>query len=164
MLKPVRAQVGDTLVEVLLCLAIVGLVLGAGYASSSRSMAGIRTAQERSEALKIAEGQLESLRGGTFTSLPTGIFCIREAAQVTDAEVQAAVSSIPTDPSADTYAGYHSDCRKGSGVQYHLAIFGSSAGVDQMQYQVAVRWDSLSGSVKNQVELYYILASPGGGP
>lgn len=60
---------GDTIVEVLIAIAIVGLVLASAYATSNRSTLNIQDAQERSEALKLAQSQIELMRTyGTFTA------------------------------------------------------------------------------------------------
>ncbi len=53
---------GDTLVEVMLALAIIGLVLGFSYATASRALRVGRFAQEQTEALKVAEAQVERLK------------------------------------------------------------------------------------------------------
>lgn len=55
-------QRGDTIVEVLLAMAVVGMVLGLAYGITNRSIAIGRSAQERSEALKLAETQVELLK------------------------------------------------------------------------------------------------------
>ncbi len=53
---------GDTIVEVMLSIAIIGMVLGASYATSTRALRAGRFAQEHTEALKLAESQLEKLK------------------------------------------------------------------------------------------------------
>lgn len=55
-------QAGDTIVEVLVALAVSSLVMGSAIASANQSLRGSQRAQERSEAQKIAEAQLEQLR------------------------------------------------------------------------------------------------------
>ena len=54
---------GDTIIEILLAIAVLSLVLSISYGLANRSSQAIRQAQERSEAQKIAEEQLELLRG-----------------------------------------------------------------------------------------------------
>lgn len=58
-----RPQNGDTIVEVLIALSVLALILVAGYSISTRSINGVRASQERSEALRVAESQLEQIRG-----------------------------------------------------------------------------------------------------
>jgi type II secretory pathway pseudopilin PulG len=55
-------QKGDTIIEVLIIMAIAGSALGAAYRITSQSSQKTRQAQERSEALQLAEEQLERLR------------------------------------------------------------------------------------------------------
>lgn len=53
---------GDTIIEVLLALAVLGVIIGGGYSIATRSLTGVQISQERNEATKVAEGQLESLK------------------------------------------------------------------------------------------------------
>ncbi|MCA9343581.1 hypothetical protein KC947_01350 [Candidatus Saccharibacteria bacterium] len=53
---------GDTIVEVMIALTVLMLIIGGGYSIATRSLNGVQVAQERSEATKIAEGQLEAIR------------------------------------------------------------------------------------------------------
>lgn len=55
-------QSGDTIIEVLLSIAILSMVLSVAYSLSNRSAQTTRQAQERAEALKLTEGQMERLR------------------------------------------------------------------------------------------------------
>jgi prepilin-type N-terminal cleavage/methylation domain-containing protein len=62
-------QKGDTIVEVLIALAISSLLIGGAMASANQTLLGSLRSQERGEALKIAESQLEYLRGTGFTAI-----------------------------------------------------------------------------------------------
>lgn len=53
---------GDTIVEVLLAIAIVTTVLGGAFLSVNRSFTAGRQSQERGEAIKYAQEQLEKLK------------------------------------------------------------------------------------------------------
>jgi prepilin-type N-terminal cleavage/methylation domain-containing protein len=55
-------QRGDTLVEVLICIAIVGAVIAGAYSLASRSLQEGVSAAEHSDAVKLAEGQIEALK------------------------------------------------------------------------------------------------------
>ncbi len=57
------ASRGDTIVEVLISIAIVSLVLAGAYVTTNRSLQATRGAQERAVALKLSESQLERLKG-----------------------------------------------------------------------------------------------------
>ncbi len=66
-------QRGDTLVEVLVAIAVVSLIMGGAYVTTNRSLLATRAAQERGNALKIAESQIEQLKGFVTTN-PDAIF------------------------------------------------------------------------------------------
>lgn len=74
-------QRGDTIVEVLIAIAVISLVLGGAYVTTNRSLRATRSAQERGNALKLVESQLEQLKGliatdGTAVYAATSPFCI----------------------------------------------------------------------------------------
>lgn len=60
-----RNQAGDTIVEVLICISVIGAVLLGAYAASSNSLRSLQDAQERTQAQKLVETQLERLRDAT---------------------------------------------------------------------------------------------------
>ena len=55
-------QIGDTMIEVLISMAIVSTILGGAYVASNKSLLSIRDAQEHVDALKLADGQVELLK------------------------------------------------------------------------------------------------------
>jgi type II secretory pathway pseudopilin PulG len=121
---------GDTIVEVLICLAIMGFTLGAAYSIANRSLLSIRDAQERGEATKYAEIQLERLRYIVYDKgqQPSGNFCIKD----------------------DFSTGAASACAKGiytPSIQYSAA----SGGI----YTITTSWQGIGGRNIEQVQLYY---------
>ena len=68
-----HAERGDTLVEVLVAIVIVASVIGGAYVVSNKSLQSTRSAQERQNALKLSESQLEQLKS-LIASDPTQIF------------------------------------------------------------------------------------------
>jgi len=63
MLKRLKLnQVGDTMVEVLISMAIVSMILGGAYVTSNKSTLSIRDAQEHVDALKLASAEIELLK------------------------------------------------------------------------------------------------------
>lgn len=67
-----RNEQGDTIVEVLISIAIVTLVLVAAYQTSIRSSAAVQSNQERIQAQHLVEAQIESLRAkGSLTGSST---------------------------------------------------------------------------------------------
>ncbi|MEI6755862.1 MAG: type II secretion system protein [bacterium] len=132
--KHKKSQAGDTIVEVLIALTILGLALSIAYATASRSLTAIRLANETSNATAIAKSQVEQIRSAA--SLPSSTFCfstanISEGDQIT--------ANIDTNP----------DCRL---TLYKVKIIPSS-GVDTGVYTVNITWDS-SGGTYNLNMLY----------
>jgi type II secretory pathway pseudopilin PulG len=55
-------KAGDTIIEVLLSLAVLGMVIGTSYAIASRSLKRAQQAQERTQATKLVEGQIDRIK------------------------------------------------------------------------------------------------------
>jgi type II secretory pathway pseudopilin PulG len=142
-----RQQRGDTIVEVLISIAVLSMVIGGAYSIVNSALRASRQAQERSEATKLAETQLESLKT-SLTGEPTpGVaFCISS----TGAVVQSFGSPSPTTLSftADNYAAYGTECKFG-GIPYHVFIVRNND-----VYTVNVRWNRIGGG-KEQVQMVY---------
>jgi prepilin-type N-terminal cleavage/methylation domain-containing protein len=97
-------QRGDTLVEVLISIAIISLVLGGAYVTTNRSLVASRDAQERGIALKLTEAHLERTKAlasavatPVFTTSTTSDFCIVGTAVLADSD-----ASCSVDPSGNT--------------------------------------------------------------
>ena len=82
-------QRGDTIVEVLISIAVVSLILGGAYVTTNNSLQGTRAAQERSDAVKVVESQLEAVKSmavgnptALFGAATTGTFCVVNGAPV----------------------------------------------------------------------------------
>ena len=78
-----RSQAGDTIVEVLISIAVVSVVLAGAFVVTNRSLQATRSSQERSIALKLAESQLEQIKGLSvsnpsliFNASTTSPFCL----------------------------------------------------------------------------------------
>lgn len=56
-----RQQRGDTIVEVMVVLAVLGLAIGIAYATAHRSLLNARQAQENSQATAAAQTQVERI-------------------------------------------------------------------------------------------------------
>jgi prepilin-type N-terminal cleavage/methylation domain-containing protein len=64
---------GDTIVEVLIAIAVISLILGGAYVTTNGSLRATRSAQERGNALKLVESQVEQLKG-LIASNPDAVF------------------------------------------------------------------------------------------
>lgn len=55
-------QKGDTIIEVLICMAIVSGSLATSYGIARKSLARVREAEERSQSVRLAEQQIERFK------------------------------------------------------------------------------------------------------
>jgi type II secretory pathway pseudopilin PulG len=89
MLKKLTAA-GDTIVEVMVVLAILGLAISIAYATANRSLLNARQAQENSRASELAQSQLERIyanasvndHGSPQYVYQTTPFCIDDSGNV----------------------------------------------------------------------------------
>lgn len=127
---------GDTIVEVLIAIAVVSSVLGGAFAVSSRALRGTRVSQERSEATKMVEGQLESLK--TVLDDPT------RADQVFSQTTPFCFSptlAIVTDTAS---------CRRGTENRYQLSIVRNGDA-----FSASAVWDKIGGGPQERVTIVY---------
>jgi Tfp pilus assembly protein PilE len=167
---------GDTIIEVMISVAVVGLVLGVSYGTASKSLKMGQEAQERGEALKIAESNLEELKyisqqpyaASTIFAQPAGQgFCI--ASVTSAAATLSTISGYNTNLASDNFASYvappSTNCRfDSSGAinttysRYNVAITyeGAVAAVPTTKdtFTITVRWDSLNGQ-REEVKSFY---------
>ena len=131
-IKHTNRQRGDTIVEVLIAIAVISLVLAGAYATVHKSTATMQDTQERGEAQKLVEGQIELLRNYytvKSASFPAaGVWCLGS-----DGGIKTGNGCVASGPAG-----------------YQLAI--STAGSNT--YQVSATWDSLIGNTSN-VTMYY---------
>lgn len=153
MIKLSKNSFGDTIVEVLIAITVLSMVLGSAYVLANRSLARVREAQEHSEALKLAEAQLEQLKqladnsgqdvnGDSIFDASTNNFC---TTYITS-----------PDPGYDIVPNSNAACRANSGVEYRISTRHTSSGRTHT-YLVNVTWDSLGGGSGNKVSLAYNL-------
>jgi prepilin-type N-terminal cleavage/methylation domain-containing protein len=146
-------QRGDTIIEVMLAIAVLGMVLAASYNIANRALMTGRYAQEQTEAVKQAESQLEKLKykaslvkpgdsvTGTIFDTASGstTFCIGD---------DSSLSKITS-----TNSSYDSVCKGRSGL-YALAINYSAT---NKTFIVTASWDSPivnNANVKVAYKLY----------
>jgi type II secretory pathway pseudopilin PulG len=143
-----QSQIGDTIIEVLLSMSVIGLVLGAAFGIANRSVSLGQEAQERSEALKIAESQLEIFKSEYFLSADLrnrsdlNSFCFDQSSVLQEA----------TDPECTTING------NGQDGLYSVSIIPPSIAEASKAYEIRVTWLKLgdnTASVNNNLSLYF---------
>lgn len=146
-------QRGDTIVEVLIAIAVVSSVLAITYSIMNRNISTLRDNQERSEASKLAQSQIERLKSAWGSADPAAFpgegntqpFCM--APDVTHGFENSAPATNMVD---DNFSEYPDVCIDGF---YHSAIRYNDT---HKSYIVTVRWDSVTG-VRAEVVMGYKL-------
>lgn len=159
---------GDTIVEVLIAIIVLSTVLVTAYALATRSLKENQQAQEHSQALKIAEGQLEALKAyndntGGQVNGANGGFCFDSTGKLIQGTFGSSEPSIARpDPKLTTASGgYPVDCTQSlaldgpcnasSGTCYYIGVRKDVSGD---QFIVTVRWDSIMKG-QDEVSLNY---------
>lgn len=164
----IHKQKGDTLVEVLISIAIVGGVLMGAYALASRSLQSGISAAEHSEAIQLAQGQVERLKyrerlssqdvWNNFT-IQNGHFCLDDAKDQNDPKWLPVNNDNPNNlvVTAGGNLGYNAKCVDPSTTPKYFINISTPptipAGTNPT-YQITVRWVAIGG---NQAEskIYY---------
>jgi Tfp pilus assembly protein PilV len=175
-----KIQNGDTIVEVLLAIAIAAFAIGLSYATAQRSLQQSITAREHNEALNIMENQIADLKirlqkttdPTTFTNnfASKHHFCLDDSGAdpvLTSSAWPALNNDGPNGPPSQTAplaiktssGPYDQLCRHGTDVVYYADIdtSTSSATKDATLYHITVRWEKIGGGPVNQASLDYKL-------
>lgn len=159
---------GDTIVEVMIVLAILGFAISIAFATANRSLINARQAQEHSEAVAFVQSQIEALRSmapistegapgtGIFDSSRT-IFCLR--------------NNPPTlvfEPSSVTPAT-SADCNFGTASRYHIVVYScdnyisspcAAAATNNNTFTVQASWDDVAGDGRDTATTIYRVHAP----
>jgi type II secretory pathway pseudopilin PulG len=133
---------GDTIIEVMIVLAVLGLSIGIAYATANRSLLNARQAQESAEASSLAQGQVEQIRANSpDTSSPIyggDPFCF-------DGNTFTNITTSPPD-----------SCKGASGYndRYDTKITRDAASPNYT-YTVTVTWDDVLGEGTDSSTLIY---------
>ena len=140
---------GDTIVEVLFAMVVIGVSLAAAFGIANRSIQISRSSQERTEAQKIAESQIELIKAAIST-------------EDTGGGNANSIKNRITNPSADNFCLYrgqdnqvsidnsrsdNTNCdnitQLDSGVTYSVDIETETDGGNVVEYKVTVNWDRI---------------------
>lgn len=192
MMKSIRSyrdgrQNGDTIVEVLIAIAIAAFAIGLSYATAQRSLQQSITAREHNEALNLMENQIADLKirfqsDTDFTNnfANKNHFCLDDSSKSSgDATWKAyqnwndnrfnETSPLATSTGPDSSQPYYYDssnkqgCQHGTDVLYYedITTSDSSASNDPKIFHITVRWEKIGGGPVNQASLDYRLDSNG---
>jgi prepilin-type N-terminal cleavage/methylation domain-containing protein len=162
---------GDTIVEVLIAIAIVSVILVGAFVTSNKSTQAVRNSQEHAEAAQLLKSQIEQARiiienssSDLTDPLETSntLFCIDVTQSVPT--LVPFNGSYPGNGAAlkpiagDVFSAYPANCRKTQGgYSYNVAVENSktsTAGLLPNTLLFHARWDSLGGG-HNEVTFSY---------
>lgn len=140
------AERGDTLVEVLIAIAVISLILGGAFVTTNRNLQATREAQERGNAQKLVESQIEQVKNvvirdpdSIFGAGAPSIFCINSTSTVVaSTNAACAVDSSGNATSAEPI--------------YHLTVTRSTN-----TFTVTNTWSKITsgGGTTNTVQMKY---------
>jgi type II secretory pathway pseudopilin PulG len=150
---------GDTIIEVLLSMAVVSSVLSGAYVTVRRGLDNSRQAQERAEGLKVVESQLEQLKSSADSSNPTSPifapttsindFCMGPGNVPINA-LAGAGRAPSLDAETPDFSNYVMDCKlNGPPAGYNVSISRNAN-----DFTVRSRWNKAGGG-KDQVQIIY---------
>lgn len=136
-------QRGDTIVEVLICLLILGTALGFSYRLASLSTQATRRAQERSEALVFTQSKLEEFKSA-YTK--PGAKAIYDGLSSSDRFCSDLSLASPykqdINPATQLYntTNHPARCASTTTVKYMTAISVSGTTDDDRVFTIETRW------------------------
>jgi prepilin-type N-terminal cleavage/methylation domain-containing protein len=160
-----RKQRGDTIVEVLVAVAIISSVLGLAYATMNRNLQSIRDNQERTEASKLAQGQIELLKNAWETkSARKDIkdrdergFCVY-LDNSNKLKIRNLGNDLPNDDvQDDDFDDYHDDCKSENRI-YNIGVKKVTGVSSDTTYRIYVRYFKVGSDSRHDIKFVYRLA------
>lgn len=142
-----KNQRGDTIMEVLIAVAVLSLILTVSLALANRNTQGNRQAQERGEATKHTESQIELLKSYLATTnnpvLPSsGNFCMNNDGTPTEA-IDGIPDIVQPEALSETFEAFNNpalaDCKKGEFFHTYINREGNTFTAHTRWYKVAGR-------------------------
>jgi prepilin-type N-terminal cleavage/methylation domain-containing protein len=148
-------QRGDTIVEVLIALAVISSVLAGAFFVTNHSAQNVRDTEEHTQALQLLQGQIEQVRadisaGAQNADFPS-YFCYDDASELQAASSINDFSKCPNDlggTSGATYA-FMIEKRDASGASPNTKLFAAST-----------QWEGVRGQLNTEQLLYKIDVNP----
>jgi type II secretory pathway pseudopilin PulG len=160
-----RNDKGDTIVEVLIVLAVLSLAFSISYATANNGLRQSTTAQQHSNALSELDSQLELLRGaysqnaniGNLTTQQANEdFCFNNPANLSNATYFLNHWKVPANGATDNFANYNGCSTTIGGATYYYSIdYNPGNATTDPFYDLRVRWQGLGTEGAQQEELTY---------
>lgn len=142
-MKIFNKQKGETIVEVLISIAVIGAAVGGAFAIANRSNITVQASKERYQAQLAANGQADLLK--IYTSSQAN-----PTPAMPESFCMISIAPVPTtNPQCSAFAF-------NGGVNYSISIRLADNGPDiDNVYVITVSWDSLINPSGDKVDLIY---------
>ncbi len=149
----IHNTIGDTIVEVLVVLAVLGLAFSISYATANHATLRARNSEEHSEALGILKSQVDLARAAVAKGIdPSTLlqsFCISDPANPQNVQQFTAVPASAATDDSTNYPNYPAGCVSSF---YHVSgTYDSSSNIIDFR----VRWTGIGKLGPQQEELTY---------
>lgn len=155
------AEQGDTIVEVMMVLAVLGLAISISYATANRSLLDARQAQENTQATEFAQTQVENLSIVAYNSisgqpaaanafLQAGRFCINSPLSATP--IETTLSNCDFGSTSYKIRTVIYNCKLYGGIPNPCAGY---AGPNSDTFVVQASWPDVFGDGTDTVTLLY---------
>lgn len=142
-------QRGDTIVEVMLVLAIVGLAVGISFATADSSLSQVTASSQNTQSTALLQQQIERLRSlvanpstsPNYIFRTSGYYCV---------DASDNVIATFTGTNLTNYTIYPAACVSGG---YHIAV--SYNGTSDPTFTTTAYWDDIQGHGQDSATLTY---------
>ena len=130
---------GETIVEVLICVALIAITITATYVSGVDTMHKIQSAKEKQNAVSLARKQIELIASYTDTAKPTSGTCLLLSLTISE-------GTPGTNGTCNTTI---------ESIKYNISdTIMSSPPAPANTYKIDISWNGSTG--RNDVSMYYI--------
>lgn len=151
---------GDTMVEILIVLAVLSLAFALASATANKGIVKARAAQEHTQALGILSSQIELIREAVAQqtnvfSLGSIPFCISSSNAIVP--FTASGYTVPSNSESDNFASYPVSCTSSTNTSYYTSVtyVPNASDATQSYFQIRVRWDGAGGLGRQQENFAY---------
>ncbi len=143
-----RRQRGDTIIEVMIAVMVIGSVLVSAFTLTNRSTRIMRDAEEHAQANQLLQGQVERLRS-VASQMQAGDFPVSNFFCFDD------VGNLQALANSSTYG-----CLAGTYFTFSIEKLATHPGDLTTKFALDVQWDSVTGNKAAESITYKIALQP----
>ncbi|HEY1835622.1 MAG TPA: type II secretion system protein [Candidatus Saccharimonadales bacterium] len=157
------AQAGDTIIEVLIAMAIISLVLAGAFLTTRNSQNAVLNSQEHAAGLQLIESQIEQLRSVASADSQSPVFTTSKFCMYQGSQINWTAPNTPAAQCVQDNSGSQPPAGS-TAVTYTLSIKGCiSTGhcgnpiANSYLYTIVAQWYGAGASGKAQEQMVYRL-------